>query len=71
MTVLTHPGSPIERARHAGRQNTVETAAADARLAKFKQFCMCAFTVLLAMGALVGVIALKAAVFLSRLNFHS
>ena len=40
------------------------------RLANIKQFCVCAFSVLLAMGALAGIIALKAAFFLSRLNFH-
>lgn len=71
MTMLTHPGSPLKRAPYSSRrQDPAETAAADARLAKIKQFCMCAFSVLLAMGILAGGIALQAAFYLSRLNFH-
>jgi hypothetical protein len=71
MTMLTHPGRPFERAPHSSElRKPAETAAMDSRLAKIKQFCVCAFSVLLAMGALAGIIALKAAFFLSRLNFH-
>ena len=72
MTMLTHPGGPFEQAPDSsGRQATVETGAADARRAKIKQFCMCALSVVLAVGVLAGIIALRAAFFLSRLNFHS
>jgi hypothetical protein len=71
MTMLTFTRGPFERARHAStRPDATETEAAGARLASIKQFCVCAFTVLLAMAAVAGVIALKAAVYLSRLNFH-
>ena len=72
MTMLTHPGGPFEQAPDSsGRQTTVEAGAADARRAKIKQFCMCALSVVLAVGVLAGIIALRAAFFLSRLNFHS
>ena len=71
MAMLTHPGGSLEQASHpAGKQDRIKAGAADARLAKIRQFCMCAFTVVLAMGAVAGIIALKAAVYLSRLNFH-
>jgi hypothetical protein len=37
--------------------------------AMIRRFCLCALTALLAGGALAGIIALKAAIFLSRLNY--
>lgn len=71
MTMLTYNRSPFERAHHPSEtQDAVETAEANARLADIKQFCICAVSILLAMAAVAGVIALKAAVYLSRLNFH-
>jgi hypothetical protein len=38
-------------------------------LAKIKRLCVCAITILAAAGALAGIIALKATVYLSRLNY--
>jgi hypothetical protein len=71
MTMLTHLGGPFRRAPYLSqRKQTLETAAVEARWAKIRQFCMCAFSVLLAVGVLAGIIALKAAFFLSRLSLH-
>jgi hypothetical protein len=71
MTMLTHPRRPLERAPYsAARRQALGPREADARLAKIGQFCMCAFTILLAVGALTGVIALKAAIYLSRLHLN-
>ena len=71
MTMLTFTRGPFERARHASKKpDAAEAEATAARLAAIKQFCLCALTVVLAMAAVAGVIALKSAVYLSRLNFH-
>jgi len=65
MTMLTHPGS--EPASYLpGR---LETAGTTADLAVMKRFCLRAVGVLLAGGAGAGIIALKAAILLSRINY--
>jgi hypothetical protein len=65
MTMLTHPRS--EPASYLpGRRESADTTA---NLATLKQFSLRAVGVLLAGGAVAGVIALKAAIFLSRINY--
>jgi hypothetical protein len=71
MSMLTHPHRPLQRAPHSSAsREALGAREADARRAKIRQFCLCAFTVLLAVGALTGVIALKAAIYLSRLHLN-
>jgi hypothetical protein len=70
MTMLTHIGGPSNRARYSSaRQVTASRGTAKAHLATIKRFCMGALMVLMAAGALTGVIALKAAIYYWR--FHS
>ena len=70
MTLLTHPSEPLQRAAASSEERKKpDSRAAAAGLAHIKQLCMCAFTILLTVGILVGGIALKAAVYLSRLNY--
>jgi hypothetical protein len=70
MTTLTHTRGPFERISNSpGRRDTVDAGRAEAHLATFKRFCRCALTVLLVGGAVAGIIALKAAIYLSRLNY--
>ena len=61
MTVLMHTRSPFERAPNSSkRQDAAGADAADARLAMIKRFGIHALTLLLAGGALTGIVALKA-----------
>jgi hypothetical protein len=70
MTMLTHPRGPFERARYSlGRRDTDGTIAAEAHLAMIRRFCICAVTILVAGGAVAAIIALKAAIYLSRFNY--
>jgi hypothetical protein len=70
MTILTHMGGPSKRTRYSSaRQGTFGKGAAKAHLATIKRFCIGALMVLMAAGALTGVIALKAAIYYWR--FHS
>jgi hypothetical protein len=70
MTMLTHTRGVFERAAHFPvRQHPARTAAAKAQLAAIKRFILCAVTILMATGALAAIIALKAAIYLSRLNY--
>jgi hypothetical protein len=70
MTMLTHTRGPFERVPYAsGRRDTAGAGAAQAHLAMIKRFCICALTMLVAGGAVAAVIALKTAVYLSRLNY--
>jgi hypothetical protein len=70
MTMLTHTGGRFKPARcSSGGRDIAATGPANARMAMIKRFCLCALTVLVAGGALAGIIALKAAIFLSRLSF--
>ena len=67
MTMLTHARGPFQRA--PGRQEAATPGAAEAHLAMIKRICICVVTVLMAGAALAGIIALKAAIYLSRLNY--
>ena len=70
MTMLTHPRGPLDQAADSsGRLDTVGTAAAKAHLATIKRFCMRALPVLIAAGALTGIIALKAAIYFWRFHY--
>jgi len=64
MTMLTHPGSEPDSWRPARRKATGTTD-----LAMMKRFSLRAVGVLLAGGAVAGIIALKATIFLSRINY--
>ena len=64
MTMLTHPGSESASWRPARR-----AAAGTTNRAVLKQFSLRAVGVLLAGGAVAGIIALKAAIFFSRINY--
>jgi hypothetical protein len=68
MTILTPTRSPAERA--SGTPEAVRLGRAEARRAAVKRFFLCALTVLLAGGAIAGIIALKAAIYLSRFNYN-
>jgi hypothetical protein len=71
MTMLTHAGGPFHQPRHSpGRQDAAAAGAAEAPLATIKRFCMCAFTILLAGGALAGIIALRAIAVFHASNIH-
>jgi hypothetical protein len=70
MTMLTHTSGAFERAAHSPvRQHASQTAAAKAQLAAIKRVMLCAVTILVATGALAAIIALKTAIYLSRLNY--
>jgi hypothetical protein len=68
MTLLTQERGPFGRAPYSSRE-AAGTATANAHLTMIKRFCKFALAVLVVGGALAGIIALKAAVFLPRLNF--
>ena len=68
MTMLTHPGREFKPAPYrSGQRHTAGTTTAD--FAALKRFCLCALTVLLAGGAVAGIIALKTAIALSRISY--
>jgi len=69
MTMLTHPGSEFKPASYrSGRRDTAD-ATTTADFTMLKRFCLRALGPLLAGGAVAGIIALKAAAFLSRINY--
>jgi len=69
MTMLTHPGSKFEPASYrSGPQDTAGTTTI-VDPAVLRRFCLRALGPLLAGGAVAGIIALKAAIFLSRINY--
>ncbi len=69
MTMLTHAG-PLEPASHSsGGRGAAGTGAANAHLAMIKRFCLSALTVLIVGSVVAGIIALKAAIYLSRLSY--
>jgi len=79
MTMTTHTGRPLQRtASPSARPTSVEAqvAAADlaarraAHLAMIRQFCRIGLTILLAGGALAGIIALKTMVYFWRFNYY-
>jgi hypothetical protein len=68
--MLTYSRGPLDQAADSsGRPDTVGAAAAKAHLATIKRFCICALIVLAAGGVLAAIIALKATIYLSRLNY--
>ena len=70
MTMLTHTGGPFKPAGHSpGARDAAATATANARKAMIKRFCVGALTFLIAGGALVGIIALRTTIYLSRLSY--
>jgi hypothetical protein len=70
MAMLTHTRGVFERAAPTPvSRHTVPTTAAKAQLAAIKRFALCLVTVLVATGALAAIIALKAAIYLSRVNY--
>jgi hypothetical protein len=77
MTLLSHfvdpphTSSPALRAyRHADRASTpADFGARNAPLAAIRRWLGAALAILLAAGALAGIIALKTAIFLSHLNY--
>ncbi len=71
MTMLMHTRGPFERAPNSSeRQDATGTDAAEARLAMIKQFGMCALTLLLAGGALTGIVALRTIAVFHNLNMN-
>jgi hypothetical protein len=68
MTLLTHERGPFDRAPFSSRE-AAGPATAAAHLAMIKRAGKFALAVLMVGGALAGIIALKAAIFLSRLSF--
>jgi hypothetical protein len=69
MTMLTHARGRLQRPTYSPRRQDAPAAdAADAHLVMIKRFCMCALTILLAGGALAGIIALKAIAVFHYLN---
>jgi urea transporter len=71
MTMLTHLGGPFKRAPYSsGKREAAVSGTAQAHLAVIKRFGICVLMALLVGSAVAGVMALKAAVFLSRFNYH-
>jgi len=69
MTILMHTWRPFERdACSTTRRNTIGVGAAAARRALIKRFCINALTVLAAGGAIISIIALKAAIYYWRVH---
>jgi hypothetical protein len=79
MTMTTHTGGPSHRMPSPSARripSKARPAAADlaadlaARRAKIGQFCRIGLTILLAGGALAGIIALKTMVYFWRFNYY-
>jgi hypothetical protein len=69
MTMLMHTRGPFEGAPNSPeRQDAAGADAAEARRAMIKRFGMYALTLLLAGGALTGIVALKAIAVFHNLN---
>jgi len=70
MSMLTHAGGRFKPARcPSGGHDIAATGPAKAHMATIKRLSKFALAVLTVGGALAGIIALKATIFLSRLNF--
>jgi ABC-type phosphate transport system permease subunit len=70
MTMLTHIGGPLKTARYpSGRRSATATGTANAHMPMIKRFVMGTLTVLVLGGTLAAIIGLKAAIYLSRLNY--
>ena len=71
MTMLTHTHTPFERSPCAPqRRDAVPAGAAGTRLATIKRICLRTSVALLAGGAMAGIIALRAVIYLARFNYH-
>ena len=71
MTMLMHTRGPFERTPNSSeRQDATGADAAEARLAMIKRFGMCALTLLLAGGALTGIVALRTIAVFHSLNMN-
>ena len=69
MTMLTHARGSFQRPTFSSeRQDAAGADAAEARLAKIKRFGICALTLLLAGGALTGIVALRTIAVFHSLN---
>ena len=69
MTMLMHTRGPFERAPSSlERQDAAGADRAEARLAMIKRFGICALTLLLAGGALTGIVALRTIAVFHSLN---
>lgn len=67
MSTLTHH---FEDSLHSSkRQNTARADTAGLRLAAIKRFCLGALPLLLAGGLLVGLVALRTAIYFSRFHY--
>jgi alpha-D-ribose 1-methylphosphonate 5-triphosphate synthase subunit PhnH len=75
MTLLSHFSDPLHtsgrslRAYRHAEGAPAHPGAAEARLAAIRRLLGAAFAILLAAGALTGIIALKTAIYLSHLNY--
>jgi hypothetical protein len=70
MTMLTHAGGRSGPTSHlSGGRDAARAGGASAHMAMLKRFCMGALATLIVGSAVVGIIALKTAVALSRLNY--
>ena len=67
MTMLTDTRVPFEPATYPSAQRTAVRPGA--RLALIKQICLYAVTIILAGGALTGIIALKTAIYFWRFHY--
>ena len=67
MTLLTHPGGPFEPAFCSSAKRKL-TGVASPHRATIKRICLLAGVFLLALSTVGGVIALRTAIFLSRLS---
>ena len=68
MTLLTHTDGSFEPAPHSTTKRAL-TGAANAHRATIKRICLLASFFLLALSAVGGVVALRTAIFLSRLTY--
>ena len=68
MTMLAHTGGSFQPSS-CPSDDTHAAQGVDDRLTTIKQFCLLGLTVLLAGGLLVGIVALRTAVYVSRLAF--
>jgi hypothetical protein len=70
MTMLMQTRDPLERAPSSTqRRDTIKEGAAQARLAMIKRFCISALVAVAAGGAVAAIVALKAAIHLSRFDY--
>jgi len=69
MTMLTHPGSEFTPASHRPARRHAVNAMTAAYFPTLTRFCLRALGPLLAGCAVAGIVALKASIFLSRINY--